>query len=106
MQKGVTTTDDLQHDQSEEQANPSRRNVLRSAIALALVGTLGAQRAIAHDDNDDDHESDDSGHGGDDDDKNDHGIPPGTTPVSGVTSITIIDERFDPPSVIINPGQT
>ena len=106
-------TDDLQHDQSDEQANPSRRIVLRSAIALSLVGALGARRAIAHDDNDDDDNSgkgsDNSGHGGgddQDDDENEHGIPPGTTPVSGVTSIAIVDERFDPPSVIIDPGQT
>jgi plastocyanin len=104
-------TDDLQRDQSDEQTLTSRRIVLRSAIALSLVGALGVRQAIAHDDNDDDHEgegSDDSGHSGDDhdDDEYEHGIPPGTTPVSGVTNIAIVDERFDPPSVIIDPGQT
>jgi plastocyanin len=105
-------TDDQQHDHPDEQTLRSRRIVLRSAIALSLVGALGARRAIAHDDNDDDDNegkgSDNSGHGGGDDHdaENEHGIPPGMTPVSGVTSIAIVDERFDPPSVIIDPGQT
>lgn len=89
-----------------EEMRPTRRTFIGAAVALS-VGMVGLNRAFAHDDKDED-DHDNSGHGSDDhsDDNGDHGIPPGTTPVSGVTEIAIVDERYDPPSVIIDPGQT
>ena len=91
---------------TDEETRPTRRTIIGSAVALS-VGMVGLNRAFAHDDQDED-DYDNSGHGSDDhdDDEIEHGIPPGTTPVSGVTEIAIVDERYDPPSVIIDPGQT
>lgn len=90
----------------EDNVKLTRRTIIGSAVALS-VGMVGLNRAFAHDDNDED-DHDNSGHDSDghDDDNSDHGIPPGTTPVAGVTQIAIVDERYDPPSVIIDPGQT
>jgi len=84
--------------------------MLGGAVTLIIAG-LGAGRGVlAHgsDDDDDDHDNSGPGGGGHDDDGDDHhGLPPEqSTQVADVTTVRIVDERFEPNNIVIETGQT
>lgn len=87
-------------------ARVSRRVILGGAGALVISGIGAGSRVIAHGgDDDDDHSG--PGRGGDDRDDDHHGLPPEqSTQVSDVTTVRIVDERFEPNNILIGTGQT
>jgi len=85
-------------------ARASRRVIIGGAGALIIGGVGAGSGVFAHGgDDDDDHSG--PGGGGDDDDH--HGLPPEqSTQVANVTTVHIIDERFEPNNILIETGQT
>jgi plastocyanin len=90
-------------------ARISRRAVFGGAGAMAVAGIGAGTRVLAHggDDDDDDDHSGPGGGGHDDRDDDHHGLPPeDSTQVAGVTTVRIVDERFEPNNILIETGQT
>ncbi len=87
-------------------ANPTRRRILGGAAALIVAGIGAGSGVLAHGGNDDEDE-DQSGPGGGHDDEDHHGPPPEqSTQVADVTTVRIVDERFEPNNILIETGQT
>ena len=87
-------------------ANPTRRRILGGAAALIVAGIGAGSGVLAHG-GDDDEDEDQSGPGGGHDDEDHHGPPPEqSTQVADVTTVRIVDERFEPNNILIETGQT
>ena len=89
---------------------PNRRTILGGAAALIVAGLGASSGVLAHggdDDDKDDHDNSGPGGGGHDDDDDHHGLPPEqSTQVTDVTTVRIVDERFEPNNILIETGQT
>jgi len=87
-------------------ANPTRRRILGGAAAL-IAASIGAGSGVLAHGGDDDEDEDQSGPGGGHDDEDHHGPPPEqSTQVADVTTVRIVDERFEPNNILIETGQT
>src|SRR6476619_2680466 len=89
-------------------ASRTRRRILGGAAALIAAGIGAGSGVLAHGGYDEDEDDDHSGpSGGGHDDEDHHGLPPEqSTQVADVTTVRIVDERFEPNNILIETGQT
>lgn len=90
----------------------SRRMLLATGSAVAAAGMAGGalRRHGAASDDGEDHSGPGGGgddRHGDDGDDDHHGLPPAqSTQVANVTTVRIVDERFEPNNILISTGVT
>jgi plastocyanin len=111
LELGADLTSDSTESSTDRILRPNRRTILGGAAALIVAGLGASNGVLAHggdDDDEDDHDNSGPGGGGHDDNDDDHhGLPPEqSTQVTDVTTVRIVDERFEPNNILIETGQT